>query len=456
MAKKIAANEVRICLFWHTSLSYNDVAVWPADLRAMWDAFGAVILSLRQRHGNNVPVEMILCPVTLPENAVIVSQNNLPFSLLPAAQVYAQYPDGTASNYFLSKDADDRANGVNWKPSDVAPYVEALLYRSKPAEQSLLCKMFPPLCEVGGWFWLAFAAGATLKASTSSGVSRGVWGVGAAVLWKEWYDRGGLQQLTKTVGIGKYYDDVTIRPGSRVDSYWAGLRPSPSKYGVEAVSAGYYSNVSEAISHFGLYSIEFGNWLNQEERLNFMYATLVTLRDMAKVVGLNHSQMGLHKKLSLAFGSRGKGGFAAAFYQPGHKVINLTKTKGRGTFCHEYGHAVDDSLGWHSGGRSVRKQPDYQGKRKDSTAWLFETVMDKVLWNEDGSPSSYQNFLDGKGNYLNQRAEIFARICETYFWMKFKDLDIKNTWGGSMRPDMPSRQLVAKAAPELKKIFQKI
>ncbi len=194
---------------------------------------------------------------------------------------------------------------------------------------------------------------------------------------------------------------------------------------MEDVSASYYSNVSDAINHFGLYSIEFGNWLNQEERLNFLYATLVTLRDMAKVVGLNHSQMGLHKKLSLAFGSRGKGGRTMAFYQPSVKVINLTKTKGRGTFCHEYGHAVDDLLGWHSGGRSARKQPDYNGKRKDSAAWLFEVVMDKVLWNENGSPSSYQNYLEGKGHYLNQRAEIFARICETYFLMKFKSSGIK-------------------------------
>lgn len=195
MAKTVVANRVQICLFWHNSLSYNEVSQWPTDIRAMWDAFGQTILALRQRHGQNVPVEMYVCPVTEPENAVIVSQNNLPFSLLPAAQVWAQYPDGTASNYFLTKDADDRANGVNWKQSDVQPYVEALLYRLKAAPQSLVCKLLPPLCSVGGWVWLALAAGATLKASSSKGVGKAAWTAGAGLLLWEWYSRGGLTQV---------------------------------------------------------------------------------------------------------------------------------------------------------------------------------------------------------------------------------------------------------------------
>lgn len=454
---KVAASKVQICIFWKTPLSYDEIGSWPADVRAMWEAFGSVITKLRSRHGNSVPVEMYICPTTIAENAVIVAQNRLDPSLLPAANLYAEYPDGTGGQYFLSMSLSERFTGIQWTAAEVEPYVKALLYRSKPSESSLLCKLLPPLCNVGGWIWLAAAAAATLKASNSSGkTAQFVWGAGAFVLWKEWADRGGVQQLKETVGIGKYYDDVTIRPGSRVDSYWKGLKPKPSKYGVEEISAPYYSNVSEAIKHFGLYSIEFGNWLNQEERLNFMYATLVTIRDIAKVVGLNHAEMGLHKKLSLAFGSRGRGGFAAAFYQPTYNVINLTKTKGRGTFCHEYAHAVDYFLGVNSDGGSVRKQPNYEGKRKGSTPWLFEKVLDGILWNADGTPSSYHKYLEGRGNYLNQRQEIFARVCETYFYTKFRDLGIRNTWGVVMRPDMPSSKLVDKVAPDLKKIFQKI
>lgn len=453
---KIAANSVQICLFWHGSLNYNQVDQWPADIKAIWMAFAAAIMTLRQRHGQNVPVEMYVCPVNIDQNAVIVSQHGLDFSLLPAAQIFGSYPDGYNSKYFLSQDLGDRFSGVNWKEKDVLPYIEALLYRSKPAPNSIVCKLLPPLCDIGVWVWFGLAVGATLKASGTKGVSKAAWTGGAGLLWWEWYQRGGVKQLTSTVGIGKYYDDVTIKPGSRVDDYWGNLSPSPSSYGVEDVSGSHFTNVAQAIKQFGLYSIEFGNWLNQEERLNFMYSTLVTLRDMAKVVGAKQSEMGLRKKLSIAFGSRGKGGRAAAFYQSGYQVINLTKTKGRGTFCHEYAHAVDDFLGQHSGWRSTRKQPDYTGKRKGSAAWLFETVLDKVLWLPNGNPSSYQKFLEGKGDYLNRRNEIFARICETFFYMKFKSSGVKNSWGGTMRGDMPSMELVVRADSEIKQIFQKI
>lgn len=166
----------------------------------MWNAFGNAIVNLRKRHGNSLPVEMYVCPVTINDNAVVVSQNNLDFSLLPAAQVYATYSDGTAAKFFLSKNLSERFSGINWTASDVQPYIEGLLYRSKAAEATLLCKLIPPLCSVGGWIWLGLAVGATLKASNSSGkVSQGVWGTGAALLWWEWYQRGGLTQLKDLV-----------------------------------------------------------------------------------------------------------------------------------------------------------------------------------------------------------------------------------------------------------------
>jgi FtsZ-binding cell division protein ZapB len=44
-----------------------------------------------------------------------------------------------------------------------------------------------------------------------------------------------------------------------------------------------------------------------------------------------------------------RGGKAAAHYEPGRRVINLTKLSGAGTLAHEYGHALDHYLGWVSG-----------------------------------------------------------------------------------------------------------
>lgn len=463
----LRASKIHACVFVNTSYQkafiFNTSGI-PVDVdttqltpseasayMAMQDAFNrAVSQNGAFLYENNV------CPWDWGTNNSVMAEHGL--FVFPTAVITAEYPDGSKKQYVLGKDFVDKITGGIWKSNNLYPYIKTLLLNLPPSEnqQSLVCKLLPPLCSVGGWVWLALAAGATLKASGSKGVGKAAWTGGAALLWWEWYQRGGLTQLKSTVGIGKYYDDVTIRPGSRVDSYWAGLMPSPGAYGVEEIRGSHYTNVAAAIKNFGLYSIEFGNWLNQSDRLNFMYATLVTLAQMAMVVQVPQAKMGLHKKLSLAFGSRGKGGFAAAFYQSAYTVINLTKTQGRGTFCHEYGHAVDDHLGQHSGWRSTRKQPDYNGKRKDSAAWLFETVIDKVLWNENGTPSSYQNFLEGKGEYLNRRNEIFARICETFFYMKFRSLGVKNTWGVTMRADLPSISLVENASAELKKIFQKI
>lgn len=452
---QIAANTVQICIFWKDALNYNYVADWPADVRAAWDAFGGAILKLRQRHGQSVPIEMYVCPVTIPENAAIVSQNGLSMSLLPAVQVYAQYPDGTGATYFLSKNLSERFTGIAWKSTDVQPYVEALLYRSKPSDIPIICKIVPPLCNIGGWVWLALATGATLKASSSTGVGRAAWGTGAALLWQGWYKRGGLDQLKEAAGIGKYYDDVTIKPGSRVDDYWQGLAPDPKWCGVEPLKGKQFTVVPDAIKNFGLYSIEFGNWLNQAYRLNFMYSTLVTMRDMAEVLGVRQDKMGLGKKLSLAFGSRGKGGFAAAFYQSAYSVINLTKTNGRGTFCHEYGHAVDDKLGWPSGWRSTRFQPNYTGKRKGTAAYLMESVLDRVLWKEDGSQTSYQRFLQKQDSeYLSRRTEIWARVVERFFLIEFEEKGIFNTWGVRPGFDLPRRDLIDPLRKDIRAIFK--
>ena len=450
MSNTIQATQLQICIFVQSDTDYD---FQPAEARKIDDAFAAVVLDLQQKHNNKAPIELSFCPMTYNENAVIIAKNNLDPSRLPAVQVGAMYPDGVRRVYFLKSGL----GGIQFTPDTVRPYVEALLYNRVAAPQPLLCKIFPPLCELGGWVWLALAAGATYKTTQARNVGKVAWGVGAAALWQGWAARGGIQQIKDAAGIGKFYDDDKIRPGSRVDQYWGNLSVQLSKIGVDAHQGKQFTNVADAIKHFNLYSVEFGNWMNQQDRLNFMYGSMVTLRDMATVLGIRQDKMGLKKTLSIALGARGKGGRAAAFYMPGYQLINLTKTMGAGTFVHEYGHAVDYFLGGHSGLRSVRKQPDYTGKRKGSAAWLFEHVIDGVLWNENGTPSSYQTFLNAEGDYLNRRTEIFARICEVYFYHQFKNKGIKNRFAvrGSGF-DLPAAGLVEKVAPSLKKIFQKL
>jgi len=116
----------------------------------------------------------------------------------------------------------------------------------------------------------------------------------------------------ESAALGKYYDTYNIKPNGRVDRHWGVLNIVPRHWGVELRKEKYFIYPTEAVKHFNLHSIEFGNWTNQEERQGFMYATLVTLRDIGEITGIPQSKLGMRKKLALSFGARGNGGNAFA------------------------------------------------------------------------------------------------------------------------------------------------
>jgi hypothetical protein len=89
---------------------------------------------------------------------------------------------------------------------------------------------------------------------------------------------------------------------------------------------------------FRPYGVEFGNW--QTDRAACLNQTHDALLDLGSVIGLDASALTFGGRLALAFGARGHGK-AAAHYEPGRKVINLTKTNGAGCLAHEWFHAYD-------------------------------------------------------------------------------------------------------------------
>lgn len=97
------------------------------------------------------------------------------------------------------------------------------------------------------------------------------------------------------------------------------------------------------IDTFGFRGVEFGNWVNAIERQTNVNLAFDSLHDLAATLGIPVKGISLGGKLGLAFGSRGRGK-AAAHYESGNVVINLTKTKGDGTVAHEWGHAFDYAL----------------------------------------------------------------------------------------------------------------
>jgi hypothetical protein len=117
-------------------------------------------------------------------------------------------------------------------------------------------------------------------------------------------------------------------------------------------------DTADFIKTFGFFpeGISFGNWVNQAERAAHLNAVYDALYDMADLSGISPIMLGLGQKLKLAIGAQGKGGKTAAWYIPSANEINLTKTKGSGTFAHEWHHGVDHNLRLTSNGARLMEE----------------------------------------------------------------------------------------------------
>lgn len=98
------------------------------------------------------------------------------------------------------------------------------------------------------------------------------------------------------------------------------------------------------LDQLGLRGGQYGNWVGQRDRAAFLNLSYDSLRDLAEVGGYPLRAIGFDDRLGAAWGARGRGGHAAAHYEPGLKVINLTKPSGAGSLAHEWAHAVDHWL----------------------------------------------------------------------------------------------------------------
>lgn len=117
------------------------------------------------------------------------------------------------------------------------------------------------------------------------------------------------------------------------------IRQGPNYRNNEPVS------VEKFVQTFRFRGVEFGNWVTQAERQGFLDATYDSFMDLTQIFELPPSFASLGGTLGIAFGSRGKGADnVAAHFELGQWLIHLTKTKGVGSLCHEFGHALDAYL----------------------------------------------------------------------------------------------------------------
>ncbi len=226
--------------------------------------------------------------------------------------------------------------------------------------------------------------------------------------------------------LGKYEDAGTLVPGGRIDKHWLNEIDINTQSVTDdnvMVFHPFLLDTPTALTHFNLRSIEYGNWMNQEERGNFLYGAMLSLFHLSNLFDIPADKVGLNSRLSIALGARGKGGAAAHYEAMPYSVINITKTKGFGALAHEYGHAIDNIISYYtkthqkfaSGGRSTRKRLDTDVLENGNYfEQQFELLLNKLFWEEDGSKTSFHRNIEHLPEYWNRRNEVFARTFEAY------------------------------------------
>ena len=143
-----------------------------------------------------------------------------------------------------------------------------------------------------------------------------------------------------TVGFDRLFDLAEMAQRAGEDNY----PPYNIERTGEDVRNGRDIDSSDFLTDFGFRGVEFGNWVASDERQKSTNLAYEALHDLASTLGIPPRALSLGGQLGLAFGARGSGR-AAAHYEPGKLVINLTKLSGAGTLAHEWGHAFDHYFG---------------------------------------------------------------------------------------------------------------
>jgi len=142
---------------------------------------------------------------------------------------------------------------------------------------------------------------------------------------------------------------------------------------------------------FGFRGVQFGNWVKQgkagRDRQGMLNQAYDALHDLSNILNIPTRAISLNGELGIAFGARGKGA-AAAHYEPGNVVINLTKTNGAGSLAHEWFHALDNYFAKKRGGESPMGEGigNLQQAYRDSNFITHKTKPGYVYKDRPGKP----------------------------------------------------------------------
>lgn len=280
----------------------------------------------------------------------------------------------------------------------------------------------------------------------------------------------------------KTVDAGTLVRGGRIDSYWGKVNLDAKKIGVDAISAEPWKHDPErARERFNLRSIEFGNWVSERERQHFLYGTAQGLHDLAKILGISDSAIGLTGNLSIALGARGSGHAKAHYERYRSTIINLTRSdnplhgpyQGKDSLAHEYGHALDNMVATGlklktlpgeympnvTGGRSTRHAISPERLKNGGPIGLMEQIFQILYWKNPDEETSYSLHLKKQTDYFNRREEVWARTFETWVSDKLTAAGILNAFlakGTTKRkwPIYPSPELINRVDPLIRQLLR--
>lgn len=172
--------------------------------------------------------------------------------------------------------------------------------------------------------------------------------------------------------------------------------------------------------------VEFGNWLNQNERAKNLNNCADALCDLAKITGLRPEALTHGGELGMAFGSRGKAK-AAAHYECQRRVINLTKCAGAGALAHEWWHSLDNAL-MTAEGQPLLFAVDCCMKLNNvslqkAAMKLRDAIMDTDFYKRSRLIDTYRS-----KKYWGTMIELSARAFEAYVYYKMESAGMRNDY----------------------------
>lgn len=172
--------------------------------------------------------------------------------------------------------------------------------------------------------------------------------------------------------------------------------------------------------------VEFGNWVNQLERVACLNECADALWDLAKITGVRLDVLAQSGTLAMAFGARGVTK-ARAHYEPAKRVINITKRTGAGCLAHEWFHALDNYIMIREGQPLMYAVSDCRCI-KNTTIQLAANVL-KIAINQSDYARRSEKIDEYKSKkYWGTMVELSARAFEAYVYFKMEAAGMVNDY----------------------------